>query len=115
MHPIAGVEARRFLRSYQLLFQERTISDEAPPIIWGRDMKIARDLLKVYSYECLEDLLKQFFASNDVWFAKSGYSLPCFKNSIARLLLYEGRTIQSSSTLSSRAISGATQPHHYTG
>jgi hypothetical protein len=108
------------LRSYQSLFQERTLSREAPPIIWGRDMKIARDLLKVYSYERLEDLLKQFFATHDAWFEQSGYSLPCFKNSIARLLLCEGRTMPSSGALppsphSSRAVSGATEPRRYTG
>lgn len=105
-----ALQSRRFLRQYQTSFRERTVSGEAPPINWGRDMKIARDLLKVYSYERLTTLLTQFFASNDAWFEKSGYSLPCFKNSIPKLLLREGRRV-----LSSNASPHKTQPRRYTG
>ncbi len=54
-------------------------------------MKIARDLLKAYSFERLTALLNQFFDSEDAWFAKCGYSLSCFKNAIPKLLLREGR------------------------
>ena len=73
-------------------------------------MKIARDLLKVYSYERLVTLLSQFFASDDSWFEKSGYSLPCFKNSISRLLLREGRTV-----LTTRATPRNVEPRIHSG
>jgi hypothetical protein len=105
-----SLQSRRFLRQYQALFRERTVSREAPPIIWGRDMKIARDLLKVYPYERLTTLLTQFFASDDAWFEKSGYSLPCFRDSISKLLLREGQTV-----LSARSVSREVQPRTYTG
>jgi hypothetical protein len=91
------IEARRFLRHYQSLFRQRTVSGEAPPIIWGRDMKIARELLKQYSIERLITLLEQYFASNDAWYEKCGYSLTCFKSAIPKLLLREGRVPTPSS------------------
>ena len=86
----AGIEAKRFLRHYQSLFRERTASGEAPPIAWGRDMKIARDLLKAYSLERLKGLLNEFFVNDDAWYRKRGYSLPCFVSAIPKLLLREG-------------------------
>jgi hypothetical protein len=90
------IEGRRFLRQYQNLFRGRTVSGEAPPIVWGRDMKIARDLLKMYSFERLLTLLNLYFSSSDAWFEKCGYSLTCFKNAIPKLLIREGRSDSSS-------------------
>lgn len=104
------LESRRFLRSYQNLFRERTVSGEAPPLVWGRDMKIARDLLKNYSFERLSDLLAQFFTSDDKWFAKCGYSLPCFKNAIPKLPLRERRRV-----VTGQPAPHETQPRTYTG
>lgn len=73
-------------------------------------MKIARDLLKVYRFDRLVDLLNQFFATDDGWFARCGYSLPCFKNSISKLLLRERRAITPT-----KSSPGETQPRVYTG
>ncbi len=93
----SGLEAKRFLRFYQSRFRERTVSGDAPPIAWGRDMKIARDLLKAYPLERLTALLNQFFAGGDPWLKKRGYSLSCFREAIPKLLLQERRITGSDS------------------
>ena len=109
------LEAKRFLRFYQSLFGEHTVSGDAPPIAWGRDMKITRDLLKTYPLERLTALLNQFFASKDAWFEKRGYSLSCFRDAIPKLLLREDRPISFTQNRLGVKTSRLRQPRTYTG
>ena len=89
---IPSLECRKLLRLYQDLFREKTLNGEVPPLVWGRDMKIASNLLRLYSVERLLTLLQRFFTSRDPWFERCGYSLPCFQTSLPKLLLQEGRS-----------------------
>lgn len=83
-------EVRRFLQAYRQLFAQRNARGEPPPISWGRDGKLIKDLLPLYGYARLLELLERFFASNDAWVQKRGYALPCFPALLPRLLMEEG-------------------------
>ena len=80
-------QVKRFLCDYRERFQRRSARGEYPPIAWGRDGKIVRELLKLYSYERLSDLLEQFFGNQDAWLKKRGYSLAAFRDALPSLLL----------------------------
>jgi len=82
-------DVRRFLYAYRTLFQEHTRRGEPPVIEWGKDGKLVKSLLKLYSYERLIDLLEQFFQSHDQWIRRTGYSLAAFKTVIGQLLVSE--------------------------
>ena len=81
------LQVQSFLHAYRKLFQRHSPLGELPPVAWGRDGQIVKQLLKLYPYERLTHLLGQFFASNDQWFKKRGYSLPAFRDALPALLL----------------------------
>ena len=58
-------------------------------IAWGKDSKIIKELLTLYSYSRLVELLHQFFASKDKWIRDSGYSIGAFRAAINKLLTQE--------------------------
>ncbi|MBV9467647.1 MAG: replication protein [Abitibacteriaceae bacterium] len=78
---------KTLLHHYRDLFQQRSPVGEPPPIAWGRDGKIAKDLLQVYSLSRLEALMQQFFASADPWLKKRGYTLAAFRDAVPALLM----------------------------
>ena len=84
-------DVRRFLYAYRRLFQQHTRRGEPPVIDWGKDGKLVKSLLRLYSYERLIDLLEQFFQSPDQWVRKTGYSLAAFKAVIGQLLTNEAK------------------------
>jgi len=90
-------DVHRFLRHYRAVFRTHTRHGEPPVINWGKDGKLVKGLLKLYSYERLVDLLEQFFTSPDKWVKSSDYSLSVFRASIRRLLVSEDRTARSRS------------------
>jgi|GEM_PF-1081630 len=75
------------LRHYRDLFRQRSLAGEPPPIAWGRDGKIVKDLLQDYSCARLEALLQQFLASTDPWLKKRGYTLAAFRDAVPALLM----------------------------
>lgn len=86
-------QVRQFLYLYRELFQRHSALGEAPPIAWGRDGKIVGELLKLYAYERLSDLLEQFFDNADAWLRKRGYSLAAFRDALPSLLLAKAEHI----------------------
>ncbi len=86
-------DVKRFLRTYIAIFKKHTISGDPPPISWGKDGKLVKDLLKVYAYDRLVDLLRQFFHSDDEWIRKTTYSIGAFQAAIGKLLVAERMTI----------------------
>ncbi|MBV9469837.1 MAG: hypothetical protein JOZ57_11395 [Abitibacteriaceae bacterium] len=83
------------LHHYRDLFQQRSPTSEPPPIAWGRDGKIVKDLLQVYSQARLEALLQQFFACPDPWLRKRGYTLAAFREALPALLMEDRSGISS--------------------
>lgn len=82
-------DVKRFIRAYIEIFKCHTPSGDPPPIFWGKDGKLVKHLLKVYSYDRLVDLLNQFFQSDDEWIKKLPCSLGAFKAAIPKLLVAE--------------------------
>lgn len=87
-------DVKRFLAAYIRLFRQHTLSGDPPVIVWGKDGQVAKDLLKLYSYDRLQQLLRQFFESRDSWLVKRGYSLMAFKEAVNSLLVGEGNGAQ---------------------
>jgi len=85
-------DVHRFLRHYRDIFRQHTTHGEPPVIHWGKDGKIVKGLLKLYSYERLVDLLDQFFTSPDKWVRNSNYSLSAFRAIIGSLLVTTDRS-----------------------
>lgn len=83
-------DVHRFLRAYREGFRQRTPHGEPPVIDWGKDGKLAKQLLSLYSYDRLVQLLERFWTSDDAWTRRQGYSLYAFKASIGRLLIQQG-------------------------
>ncbi|MDQ3812361.1 MAG: hypothetical protein M3347_00250 [Armatimonadota bacterium] len=79
------------------MFRQHTAHGEPPVIDWGKDGKLVKQLLKLYSYERLVDLLEQFFASPDKWIRSTGYSLAAFKAVIGQLLIKDDKNSHSRS------------------
>jgi len=100
-----------FLKLYAALFKQHTEAGDLPVISWGRDGKLIKDLLKVYSYERLEDLLRQFFASPDAWLRKRGYALGAFRGAINVLLAAEAKATSERPLLRTGQWSRASQTH----
>lgn len=82
-------DVRRFLQLYIDLFKQHTTSGDPPFIVWGKDGSLVKQLLKVYTYDRLAELLRAFFATKDPWVRKLGYSLGAFKAAITKLLIEE--------------------------
>lgn len=87
--PEADVD--RFLKAYRDGFRQHTPHDEPPVIDWGKDGNLVKQLLRVYPYDRLAELLERFMATDDDWVRKQSYSLHAFKTSIGRLLVSEGK------------------------
>jgi len=83
----ANPDVRRFLGLYRALFRQRSQHDEPPPISWGKDGKLVKDLLSIYPYGRLADLLAGYFALDDPWVRKRGYSLGAFRAVLGQLLM----------------------------
>lgn len=88
-------EVHRFLRLYRDKFRRRTMHEEPPVINWGKDSKLVKQLLRLYSFERLGELLEQFFSMEDEWLQRQGYSLYAFKTSLGRLLVTKMRADSS--------------------
>lgn len=86
-------DVKRFLHTYIALFKQHTASGDPPPIFWGKDGKLVKQLLKAYSYDRLVDLLRQFFHSDDEWIRKTTYSIGAFQAAIGKLLVAERMTV----------------------
>lgn len=82
-------DVKQFIHIYIETFKRHTASGDPPPIAWGKDGALVKQLLRVYSYDRLVDLLQQFFASDDTWIRKLGYSIGAFRASIPKLLVAE--------------------------
>jgi len=80
-------QVRHLLYQYRELFRQHSPLNEPPPIAWGRDGKLARDLLRLYAYDRLMTLLEQFFQTPDAWPKKRGYTLTAFRDSLPALLM----------------------------
>lgn len=85
-------DVKRFLQIYQKAFQRRSAYGEPPPLCWGKDGKLVKELLKTYPYERLVELLGQFFESGDPWIRRRGYSLDAFRAAIGPMLINKPRT-----------------------
>jgi len=88
-------DVKRFLSVYRTMFQQHTTHGEPPIIDWGKDGKLVKHLLKIYSYDRLVSLLQQFFDSPDEWIRKTGYSLAAFRAVIGSLLVREHHDTRS--------------------
>jgi hypothetical protein len=77
----------RFLEAYRTLFQQKSTRGEPPPIHWARDGQTVKRLLSTYPYERLQDLLIHFFACEDAWIKRRGYSLAAFERWIPQRLV----------------------------
>ena len=82
-------DVRRFLHNYIETFRQHTASGDPPPLAWGKDGRLVKDLLGLYTYDRLAELLEQFFASDDKWIRELGYSLGAFRAAIGKLLISE--------------------------
>jgi len=91
----ANPQVKQFLQAYRRLFKQHSLRGEPPVIAWGKDGKVAKELLKLYSYERLVQLLEQFFDSPNTWYRKQGYSLTAFKAALNGLLVAEDRNVTS--------------------
>jgi hypothetical protein len=56
---------------------------------WGKDGKLIKGLLKVYSIEALRELRDRFFESRDPFIQKSGYTVGVFKSQVNKLITAE--------------------------
>lgn len=59
---------------------------ENADINYPRDMALAKDLLKKYSFATLAQYLRAFFDSTDEFIRKTGYTFPMFKQNISKLI-----------------------------
>ena len=66
---------------YQNTFSEKYL------VIGGKDGSIVKKLLANYSYEKLIELAEKFFASEDEFIVKAGYTVGVFSSQINRLLV----------------------------
>lgn len=80
-------QVQRFLKTYAQMFRRYSSRGEPPPIFWGKDGKLAKQLLKVYPFQRLLELLERFFHLDDEWIHKSGYTLGAFRAALPRLLM----------------------------
>lgn len=80
-------DVRRFLLLYRDLFARKSPRGEMPYIMWGRDGKLAQQLLKQYGYDRLVELLRAYFETEDAWVRKCGYALACFPTVLPLLLM----------------------------
>jgi hypothetical protein len=110
-------ETHRFLRAYRQEFRRHTPNGEPPVINWGKDGKLVKQLLRLYPYQRLVELLERFFLSAGEWEHMQGYSLYVFKSSIGRLLVSEANAesklraaIQNPVTIHTPGWSRAAEP-----
>lgn len=54
-------------------------------VTWGKDNMIMKSLVKVLPEEDITDLMGKFFASNDDFIRKAGYTIGVFKSQIHKL------------------------------
>ncbi len=74
------------LKQYKELFKAKC-NNEEPVINWGKDSKLIHDLLQVYKDQRLSQLLIDFFASEDEFVTKNGYTIGIFRSQINTLLM----------------------------
>jgi hypothetical protein len=77
----------RFLAEYRTLFQQKSTRGEPPPIHWARDGQTVKRLIRIYSYERLQELLIHFFTYEDAWIKRRGYSMTAFERWIPQRLV----------------------------
>lgn len=78
-------EAQRFMGFFDEEFERRT-GEKAPPRNFGKDTKIAKELLAVYGFERCCELARAMWDSTDDFIVKAGKTLGTFKVVLPKLL-----------------------------
>lgn len=98
-------------------FRKITISEQAPngqkPTHTGKDRGVVKHLLKAHAVDRLVALLGVFFASEDPFIERSGYTLGVFASQIDKLVVDERRVAGSDRRRPSRFAGGGNShcPH----
>lgn len=78
---------REFLKFFGELWKEKVGKGNTYVCNFGKDGKLIKALLKIYSYEELSVLAAKFFDSEDEFIQRSGYTIGVFYSQISKLVV----------------------------
>ena len=99
-------DVQRLLKVYSDMYL--AAFNEAPPIEWARDGKIAKDLLARYSFASLTQYLRSFVTTKDEFIKSGGLTIPQFRFHLSRLIVSASdvESVGNKSLASMRGIYG---------
>ena len=101
-------EVQQLLKTYDEMYHGAL--GESAPIVWGRDGKLAKELLATYPYAKLAKWLRDFFASTDRFIREGGFTFPSFHYNLGKLIAAESHVQASEKSLRSMAGIFGTPP-----